>query len=410
MDVKSAFLNGVLDEEVYIEQPQGYEVKGEEEKVLKLKKALYGLKQAPRAWNARIDKYFQDKNFIKCPYEHALYIKAKGGDILIVCLYVDDLIFTGNNPTMFEEFKKEMTKEFEMTDIGLMSYYLGIEVKQEDHGILITQEGYAKEVLKKFKMDDANPVSTPMECGIKLSKHEEGETVDPSLFKSLVGSLRYLTCTRPDILYAVGVVSRYMEHPTTTHLKAAKRILRYIKGTTNLGLYYSISDDYKLVGYSDSDWGGDVDDRKSTSGFVFYIGNTAFTWMSKKQPIVTLSTCEAEYVAATSCVCHAIWLRNLLKELSLPQKEPTKIFVDNKSAIALAKNPVFHDRSKHIDTRYHYIRECVSNNDVKLEYMKTDDQVADIFTKPLKREHFVKLRYLLGVAKSSLREAVEYVN
>ncbi|KAK2411591.1 putative mitochondrial protein [Trifolium repens] len=410
MDVKSAFLNGVLDEEVYIEQPQGYEVKGEEEKVLKLKKALYGLKQAPRAWNARIDKYFQEKNFIKCPYEHALYIKAQGGDILIVCLYVDDLIFTGNNPTMFEVFKKEMTKEFEMTDIGLMSYYLGIEVKQEDQGILITQEGYAKEVLKKFKMDDANPVNTPMECGIKLSKHDEGERVDPSLFKSLVGSLRYLTCTRPDILYAVGVVSRYMEHPTTTHLKAAKRILRYIKGTTNLGLYYSVSDDYKLVGYSDSDWGGDVDDRKSTTGFVFYIGNTAFTWMSKKQPIVTLSTCEAEYVAATSCVCHAIWLRNLLKELNLPQKEPTKIFVDNKSTIALAKNPVFHDRSKHIDTRYHYIRECVANNNVKLEYVKTHDQAADIFTKPLKREDFVKLRYLLGVAKSSLRGGVENVN
>ncbi|KAK2446248.1 putative mitochondrial protein [Trifolium repens] len=232
MDVKSAFLNGVLDEEVYIEQPQGYEVKGEEENVLKLKMALCGLKQAPRAWNARIDKYFQEKNFIKCPYEHTLYIKLQGRDILIVCLYVDDLIFTGNNPTMFEEFKKEMTKEFEMTDIGLMSYYLGIEVKQEDQGILITQEGYAKEVLKKFKMDDANPVSTPMECGIKLSKHDEGERVDPSLFKSLVGSLRYLTCTRSDILYAVGVVSRYMEHPTTTHLKAAKRILRYIKAFT----------------------------------------------------------------------------------------------------------------------------------------------------------------------------------
>ena len=198
-----------------------------------------------------------------------------------------------------------------------------------------------------------------------------------------------------------------MEHPTTTHFKAAKRILRYIKGTINFGLYYSISDDYKLVGYSDSDWGGDVDDRKSTSGFVFFIGETAFTWMSKKQPIVTLSTCEAEYVAATSCVCHAIWLRNLLKELNLPQEEPTKIFVDNKSAIALAKNPVFHDRSKHIDTRYHYIRECVTKMDVQLEYVKTNDQVADIFTKPLKREDFIKMRSLLGVTKSSLRGGVE---
>ncbi|XP_013614679.1 PREDICTED: uncharacterized mitochondrial protein AtMg00810-like [Brassica oleracea var. oleracea] len=225
-------------------------------------------KQVPRAWNTRIDKYFKEKCFIKCLYEHELCIKTQNNDILIACLYVDDLIFTGNHPIMFEDFKMEMRKEFEMTDIGLMSYYLGIEVKQEENGIFITQEGYAKEVLKKFKMDDPNPVCPPIECGVKLSNEEEGESVNPTLFKSLVGSLRYLTCTRPDILHAVGVVSRYMEHPTTTHFKAAKRILRYIKGTINFGLYYSISDDYKLVGYSDSDWGGDVDDQKSTSGFV----------------------------------------------------------------------------------------------------------------------------------------------
>lgn len=362
-----------------------------------MKKALYGLKQAPRAWNVRIDKYFQDKNFIKCPYEHALYIKAQSGDILIVCLYVDDLIFTGNNPSMFEEFKKDMSNEFEMTDMGLMAYYLGIEVKQEDKGIFITQEGYAKEVLKKFKMEDANPVGTPMECGSKLSKHEKGENMDPTLYKSLVGSLRYLTCTRPDILYVVGVVSRYMEAPTTTHFKAAKRILRYIKGTTNFGLHYYSSNNYNIVGYSDSDWSGDLDDRKSTTGFVFFMGDTAFTWMSKKQPIVTLSTCEAEYVAATSCVCHAIWLRNLLKELKMPQEEPMEICVDNKSALALAKNPVFHERSKHIDTRYHFIRECIEMKEVKLKYVMSQDQAADIFTKPLKLETFVKLRSMLGV-------------
>nr|XP_048327648.1 secreted RxLR effector protein 161-like [Ziziphus jujuba var. spinosa] len=207
-----------------------------------------------------------------------------------------------------------MTREFEIIDIGLMSYYLDIEVKQGGEGILITQEGYAKEVLKKFKMDDVNPVGTPMECGVK-----------------------------PTILYAVGVISRYMENPITTHLKVAKRIIRYLKGTTSFGLYYSTSNDYKLVGYSDSDWGGDIDDCKSTSGFVFYLGDTTFTWMSKKQQIVTLLTCEAEYVVATSCVCHAIWFGNLLRKLGCPQEEPTKIYVDNKSAIALSKNPVFHD-------------------------------------------------------------------
>ena len=189
MDVKFAFLNEVIEEEVYIEQPQGYEVKGKEDKVLKLKKMLYGLKQAARAWNAQIDKYLQERNFVKCPCEHALYIKIQNVDILIVCLHVDDLIFTSSNPRMFDEFKNEMTKEFEMTDIGLMSYYLGIEVKQEDNDIMITQEGYAKEVLKKFKMDDSNPVGTPMECEIKLSKHEEGNKVDPILYKNLVGSV-----------------------------------------------------------------------------------------------------------------------------------------------------------------------------------------------------------------------------
>ncbi|KAM1823768.1 hypothetical protein FF1_025765 [Malus domestica] len=397
MDVKSAFLNGVLEEEVYIQQPSGYEIKGHEDKILKLKKALYGLKQAPRAWNSRIDKYFQENNFTKCPHEHALYVKVKDGDILIVCLYVDDLIFTGSNPSMFEEFKKVMTKEFEMTDIGLMAYYLGIEVKQSEEDIFISQESYTNEILKKFKMHDCKPISTPVECGVKLTKHDEGESVDPTFFKSLVGSLRYLTCTRPDILYVVGLVSRYMENPTTTHLKTAKRILRYLKGTINFGLFYSSSSNYKLVGYSDSDWAGDSDDRKSTTGFVFFIGDTAFTWMSKKQPIVTLSTCEAEYVAATACVCHVIWLRNLLKELSMPQEEPTEIYVDNKSAIALAKNPVFHDRSKHIDTRYHYIRECIARKDVQVEYVKSQDQIADIFTKPLKQEVFIRLRNSIGV-------------
>ncbi|KAK2966107.1 hypothetical protein RJ640_001521 [Escallonia rubra] len=263
----------------------------------------------------------------------------------------DDLIFTWNNPSMFKEFKNAMAQEFEMTDIGLMSYYLGIEVKQRDNGIFIFQEGYAKEILKKFKMDDSNLVSTPVECGVKLSKKDVGEKVDPTFFKSLVGSLRYLTCTRPDILFGVWLISRYMEALTGTHMKAAKRILRYLKGTIEFGLFYSPSNNFKLLGYRDSDWAGDLDDRKSTTGFVFYMGDMTFTWSSKRQPIVTLSTCEAEYVAATSCVCQAIWFRFLLRELHLPQEESIEIFVDNKSAIALAKNPVFHDRSKHINTR-----------------------------------------------------------
>ncbi|KAL0545154.1 hypothetical protein IC582_020300 [Cucumis melo] len=411
MDVKSAFLNEYLEEEVYLEQPPGYSVKGQEDKVLKLKKALYGLKQAPRMWNSRINKYFLDNGYLRCPYEHSLYIKVNGhGDILVVCLYVDDLIFTGNCASMFEDLKKAMTQEFEMIDIGLMSYYLGIEVKQSEEGIFISQERYTREILEKFNMMNSKPVATPIETGTKLSKHEEGDDVDPSYFKRLVGSLRYLTCTRPDILFSVGLVSRFMESPTTTHLKVAKRILRYLRGTLDYGLFYSSSKEFKLEGYCDSDWAGDTNDRKSTSGYVFFFGNTAFTWSSKKQPIVTLSTCEAEYVAATSCVCHAVWLRNLLKTVEILQEDPTVIHIDNKSTIALAKNPVFHDRSKHIDTRFHFIRDCISRKEVQVEYVKTEDQIADIFTKPLKVNVFNNLRTLLGVfqnKKTCLREDVE---
>ncbi|KAL2251280.1 UNVERIFIED_CONTAM: Retrovirus-related Pol polyprotein from transposon RE1 [Sesamum indicum] len=204
-------------------------------------------------------------------------------------------------------------------------------------------------------MENCKPVSTPVECGVKLSFYEDGEKIDPIFFKSLTGSLIYLTCTRPDILFGIGLVSRYMEAPTSSHLKVAKRILRYIKGTINHGIFYGNSQDFKLVGYCDSDWAGDVDSRKSTIRFVFFMGNSAFTWNSKKQLIVTLSTCEAEYVAATSCVCHAIWLRSLLKNLKFAQEGPTGIYVDNKSKIALAKNPMLHERSKYIDTRYHFI-------------------------------------------------------
>ncbi|KAL0559071.1 hypothetical protein IC582_003660 [Cucumis melo] len=259
-------------------------------------------------------------------------------------------------------------------------------------------------------MMNSKPVATPIETGTKLSKHEEGDDVDPSYFKSLVGSLRYLTCTRPDILFSVGLVSRFMESPTTTHLKVAKRILRYLRGTLDYGLFYSSSKEFKLEGYCDSDWAGDTNDRKSTSGYVFFIGNTAFTWSSKKQPIVTLSTCEAEYVATASCVCHAVWLRNLLKTVEILQEDPTVIHIDNKSTIALAKNPVFHDRSKHIDTRFHFIRDCISRKEVQVEYVKTEDQIADIFTKPLKVNVFNNLRTLLGVfqnKKTCLREDVE---
>ncbi|XP_020258582.1 uncharacterized protein LOC109834991 [Asparagus officinalis] len=318
------------------------------------------------------------------------------GEFLIICLYVDDLLYTGSSTEMLAEFKTTMFNEFEITDNGLMSYFLGIEVKRQQEGIFISQKKYMKEILEKFK-NECNPVNTPVAIGMKLSREGDGRFVDSILFKSLVGSLRYLTITRPDIAYGVGLVSRYMETPNESHWLVAKRILRYIKGTLNLGLFYAYDENVQLVSYSDSDWGGDQDERKNTIGYVFYLGSTAFSWTSKKQGVVALSSCEAEYVVAASTVCEAIWLRNILKELEHPQEDSAVIFVDNKLAIQLVKNPVHHGRSKYIDTRFHFLREHVKQKTVELKHCHTTKQVADIFTKPLSGETFMRLRDMLGI-------------
>ncbi|KAK8937447.1 hypothetical protein KSP39_PZI012254 [Platanthera zijinensis] len=398
MDVVSAYLNGYLEEEVYIEQPPGYVVKGQERKVCKLVKALYGLKQGARAWNGRIDAFLQKHGYQKNPHEYALYTKVdKDGGMMIICLYVDDMIFTGNNATMYDEFREMMKKEFEMTDLGELSYFLGVEVKQGEDGIFISQKKYAEEILKKFRMEDSKPISTPADPGMKLSKEPKEGAVDSTLFKSLVGSLRYLTFTRPDIMYAVEVVSRHMEEPKEDHFTAAKRILRYINGTRGHGLKYATGEELTLVGYSDSDYGGDVNDRKSTSGYAFNMGTGVFSWSSKKQATIALSSCEAEYIAAAAGTCQAIWLRNLLESLQHGVDGPTTMLVDNMSAIQLAKNPVLHGRSKHIDTRYHFLREQVELKTVEVKYCPTGEQVADIFTKALKVDTFLKLKGKLGM-------------
>ena len=361
MDVKSAFLNGVLMEEVYIEKPLGYEKKGEEHKVCRLKKALYGLKQAPRAWYSRIDSYLLENGFEKCEGEPTVYIKEKDGKLLIVVLYVDDVIFTGNDDYLIENFKTVMKEEFEMTDMGLLRYFLGIAVDQNEKGIFISQARYVNQVLSRFNMEECKAAITPTVMGLKLSRDDSSKDFDPSLYKSIIGSLTYLTTTRPDIMYAVSLISKFMERPKEAHWQAAKRILRYVKGTKMFEILYNVSEHSYLVGYTDIDWAGSVDDRKSTSGYVFHMGSGVISWASKKQSIVALSTAEPEYVAATAAACQAVWMRRMLRSLAQEQAKATVIFCDNSSAIALSKNSVFHKRTKHIDTRFHYIRELVSN-------------------------------------------------
>jgi hypothetical protein len=400
LDVKSAFLHGELTEAVYVQQPQGFEIKGEEGKVYKLRKALYGLKQAPRAWYSRIENYFLKEGFEKCDFEHTLFIKAgAGGTFLIVSLYVDDLIFTGNCEHMFVKFKESMKNEFDMSDLGKMRYFLGVEVLQCTEGVYISQKKFAAELLEKFGMEASNPVHNPIVPGVKLGKDEDGVKVDATVYKQMVGSLMYLTVTRPDLMFVVCLASRFMANPTELHFQVVKRVLRYIRGTVELGIFYKRRGDRMLLAYTDSDYAGDVCDRKSTSGYVFSLSGGAVSWTSKKQPIVTLSTTEAEYVAAASCATQGIWMKRVLERLGHSQNNCITILCDNSSTIKLSKNPVLHGRSKHIDVRFHFLRDLTRGGKVKLVYCGSKDQLADIMTKPLKLEEFVKQRELLGVCE-----------
>ncbi|KAL5731634.1 hypothetical protein ACHQM5_004343 [Ranunculus cassubicifolius] len=405
LDVKSAFLNGELKEEVYVEQPQGFTDTQNEDKVFKLQKALYGLKQAPRAWYSRIDKYFTDTGFRRSKSEPTLYIKTQGNSsTLIVSLYVDDLIYTGNDETAIQGFKKDMMNAFEMNDLGVMHYFLGLEISQENEGIFICQKKYTENLLKKFKMYGCKTVATPLINNEKLRKEDGSSKADASLYISLIGSLLYLTATRPDIMYATSLLSRFMQDPSEIHYGAAKRILRYLQGTLEYGIWYQPISDPRLYGYTDSDWAGSVDDMKSTSGHAFTIGSGIFSWGSKKQDTVTQSSAEAEYVAAASAASQATWLRRILKDMGERQIGATKLLCDNKSAIAMAKNPVFHNRTRHIAIKHHFLREKSEAGKIELVYCNTDEQVADIFTKALPRPKFEHLRNMLGVTEMCTKE------
>lgn len=399
LDVKSAFLNGVLEEEVYVEQPQCFLVEGGEDKVYKLKKALYGLKQAPRTWYAEIDKYFSHSGFQKSQNEPTLYILKNGASILIVSLYVDDLIFTGNDEHLVQQFKKNMMSTYEMSDLGLLHYFLGIEVSQTENGIFISQKKYAENILKKLNLLGRKSVATPWIANEKKRKFDGAKKADAKKYRSLVGSFLYLTATRPDIMFAASLLSRYMKEPSQIHFRAAKRVLRYLQGTLDYGVLFTVVEKSRLIGYTDSDWAGCLDDMKSTTSYVFSLGSGICSWASKKQNVVAQSTAEAEYIVAAKAASQAVWLRRILEDIGEKQEEGTKLYCDNKSAIAIGKNPVSHDRTKHIAIKYHFIRESIEKGEVALEYCRTEEQLVDILTKALPQEKFCYLRELIGVVK-----------
>uniref|UniRef100_A0A1Y1LCN3 Endonuclease n=1 Tax=Photinus pyralis TaxID=7054 RepID=A0A1Y1LCN3_PHOPY len=399
MDVRSAFLNGEIDEEVYIRLPEGLE---SNYSVGKLNKSIYGLKKSPKYWNDKFNSVMQDEGFCRSLNDYCLYIRIHDHKKLYILLYVDDLLIFGTDQKEVSELKVILNRNFKIRDLGFISNYLGINVKQHiEKGIVeISQEAYLREVLKRFQMYDCKPMSTPMEKNFKLEMSDKipNENLVRQCRK-LIGCLVYAVCgTRPDLCASLSYLSRYQSCANDELYKALKRVLRYIKATIDLKLVYKCKD-LGLLGYVDADWGGDCKDRKSTTGYFFKLCDCTVSWCSKKQPSVALSSTEAEYVALSMAVSEACWLSNLIADFKCGlSNKPIEIFEDNQSAIKIAKNSESHSRLKHVDIRYHFVKDKVAEGLIKLSYIKTEDQAADMFTKPLGKELFCKFRNKVGLS------------
>ncbi|GJV52924.1 retrovirus-related pol polyprotein from transposon TNT 1-94 [Tanacetum coccineum] len=400
MDVKTAFLNGELKEEVYVSQPEGFVDPDHPTHVYRLKKALYGLKQAPRAWYDTLSRFLLDNKFSKGAVDPTLFTRKTGKHILLVQIYVDDIIFASTDPKACDIFSNEMSSKFQMSMMGQMSFFLGLQVSQNPGGIFINQSKFALEILKKFGMDSCDPVDTPMVDRLKLDEDPLGIPVDQTRFCSMVGSLMYLTASKLDLVFVVCMCARYEASPTKNHLEALKRVFRYLRGTINWRLWYPKATAMALTAYADADHAGCHDTRRSTSGSAQFLGDKLVNWSSKKQKSTAISTTEAEYIAMYGCCAQILWMRSQLTNYGFVfNKIP--LYCDNRSAIALCCNNVQHSRSKHIDIRHHFIREQVEKGVVELYFVTTDYQLADIFTKALSRERFEFLLPRLGMKSMS---------
>ncbi|KAE8681319.1 hypothetical protein F3Y22_tig00111330pilonHSYRG00089 [Hibiscus syriacus] len=408
MDVKTAFLHGDLEEQIYMRQPEGFTQPGNEHLVCRLKKSLYGLKQSPRQWYKRFDSYMIKIGYNRCEYDCCVYVKSlDDGSFIFLLLYVDDMLIAAKNMDDVIGLKTLLSQEFDMKDLGAAKKILGMEIcrDRDSRKLRLSQRGYVEKMLERFAMSSAKPVSTPLANHFKLSSEQcpktdkEAENMTKVPYSNAVGCLMYaMVCTRPDLAHAVSQVCKYMSKPGKQHWDAVKWIFRYLKGTVGHGIVFGSQRDNPLVvGYVDSDYAGDLDNRRSTTGYVFTLGGGPICWKSTVQSVVALSTTEAEYMAAAEAAKEALCLTGLVKELGV-QQGGVQLLCDNQSAIHLAKNQVYRARTKHIDVRFHKIRELVASGEVLFQKVHTDENAADMFTKPVTTDKFKHCLDLLNVS------------
>lgn len=401
-DINTAYLNAKLSIPQYVKNIEGFpcEVDGH---IYIVCKALYGLRQAGREWNDEINQWLITHGFQRSTTEPCLYFKINCNEIMIVLIYVDDILCATNIEGNKTKLFYELGQKYGIKDQGFLHTYLGIEIDQNDLGISIHQKKFTKEILEQFGYDKANGVGNPMEVNMHLvSKADIDKNVLEFDYRGALGKLMYLaTSTRPDIAFVVGQLSRFTGNPDTKHVGVLKRVFRYLVSTINYGINYLRTKlpctCINLRGYCDSDWGGDLETRKSTTGFVFTIAGGAVSWMSRRQTMVALSTAEAEYVAACEAVMEAAGERNILQEMLQNYKINVSIGIDNQSALIMATNPTYSRRTRHVELRWHYVREQVKSGMVSLYKVKGDENPADAFTKPLDKHRLQRLNKMMGV-------------
>ncbi|CAA7042208.1 unnamed protein product [Microthlaspi erraticum] len=396
MDVHNAFLHGDLEEEVFMKLPPGFRTK-DSSQVCRLHKSLYGLRQAPRCWFAKLSTALLEYGFTQCLSDYSLFLYNRDGKQMYVLVYVDDLVISGNSIELMTAFKDYLSSQFRMKDLGVLKYFLGIEVARSPKGIYLCQRKYALDIISETGLLGARPVKFPLEQNHRLSFATGDDIPDPKRYRRLVGHLIYLAATRPDISYAIHILTRFMQHPKAAHWEAALRVVRFLKNNPGQGILLRADCPLTVTGWCDSDWNGCPLTRRSLTGYFIQLGNSPVSWKAKLQDTVFLSSAEAEYRAMQYAVKEIKWMKAFLLSLGIDHSAPIALFCDNKAAIHIAANPVFHERTKHIENDCHFVRDAWKDGIITMKHVSTDKQLADILTKALGAAEFENFKFKMGI-------------